>query len=320
MRSTPKPNLVIAGVHKAGTTSLFRYLSQHDEICIAGAKTQARYFSPLRRGEGTLEPIEEFSKRHFAHCGERRYRMEASSNYLFGGDRLVDAIATSLDDPRIIVSLRDPVTRMWSFFNYMKSMFSIPKEMSFGEYLLVARDLRAKGDDDAYENRAFGAYPSGFYCSHIEPWLETFGERVRVVFFENLVRDPGAVVKDICDWLEISSEPVTRFDYSPANVTVRQKSKLLRRSAFFINRHGQRLLPKRVKPLLNELYYRINSEAVAEKLPDALRAELEDEYAPSNRQLAILLRSYGYSDLPKWLTDDKGEPQLRDVVPAPSRT
>ena len=245
--------------------------------------------------------------------------MEASSNYLFGGNRMVEAIAASLDEPRIIVSLRDPVTRVWSFFNYMKSMFSIPKEMSFGEYLSTARALRDKGVDDAFENRAFGAYPSGFYNSHIEPWLETFGEQLRVVFFENLVRDPGAVVKDICDWLEISSEPVTRFDYSPANVTVRQKSKLLRRSAFFINRHGQRLLPKRVKPLLSELYYRVNSETVAEKLPDALRAELEEEYGPSNRQLAILLRRYGYSDLPQWLIGKEGA-ELGDVVPAPSRT
>ena len=318
MSSAPLPNLLIAGVHKAGTTSLFRYLGQHEDICVAGTKTQARYFSPLRRGDGPLEPIEDFADRHFAHCGGSRYRMEASSNYFFGGQRMIDGFLSTLQEPRVIVSLRDPVYRTWSFFNYMKSMFSIPKEMSFGEYLSIARDLRDKREDDLYENRAFGAYAGGYYDTYIGSWLESFGDNLRVIFFENLIRDPGAVVKDICDWLEISSEPVTRFDYSPANVTVRQKSKLFRRSAFFVNRHGQRLLPNRVKPILGELYYRINSEAVAESLPDILRAELEEEYASSNRRLAALLRSHGYGDLPQWLID-KGEPTYGDRTAAPSR-
>ena len=43
------PNLVIAGVPKAGTTSLFNYLAQHPDICPSDVK-ETRYFEPLRYG------------------------------------------------------------------------------------------------------------------------------------------------------------------------------------------------------------------------------------------------------------------------------
>ncbi len=43
------PNLVIVGVVKSGTTSLFNYLSQHPDICPSDVK-ETRYFDPLRFG------------------------------------------------------------------------------------------------------------------------------------------------------------------------------------------------------------------------------------------------------------------------------
>src|SRR4051794_41003093 len=63
------PNLIIAGVSKGGTTSLFRYLAQHPDICPSPIK-ELRYFEPLRYGE-PLTPIESCA-RHFEHCTGQR--------------------------------------------------------------------------------------------------------------------------------------------------------------------------------------------------------------------------------------------------------
>ena len=52
------PNLVIVGVGKAGTTSLFHYLRQHPDICGSDIK-ELRFLNPLRRGE-PLAPLARF--------------------------------------------------------------------------------------------------------------------------------------------------------------------------------------------------------------------------------------------------------------------
>ncbi len=65
-------NLIIAGVNKAGTTSLFYYLSAHPEIC--GSKDKETcYFLPLLYDQ-QVAPISEYEKQ-FSHCESERYRI-----------------------------------------------------------------------------------------------------------------------------------------------------------------------------------------------------------------------------------------------------
>src|SRR5688572_22585305 len=90
------PNLVIAGVPKAGTTSLFSYLTQHPEVCGSDVK-EPRYFNPLRLGS-ELGPIEDYAA-HFGHCAGQRYAMEASPGYSYGGGPLARGLREALPDP-----------------------------------------------------------------------------------------------------------------------------------------------------------------------------------------------------------------------------
>src|SRR4051812_35809281 len=69
------PNLLIAGVSRAGTTSMFHYLGQHSEICTSDVK-ELRYFTPLRYGE-PLAPVDTYTG-HFQGCLGRRYALEAT--------------------------------------------------------------------------------------------------------------------------------------------------------------------------------------------------------------------------------------------------
>ena len=121
--SSRLPNLVIAGVGKAGTTSMFHYLSQHSDICASTVK-EPRYFR-VDGEQGRPDPLESYA-RLFTHCGAERYVMEASPQYFKGGSRTIDLIRTTLKDPRVILMFRDPVQRMWSEYRFKKSRLSIP--------------------------------------------------------------------------------------------------------------------------------------------------------------------------------------------------
>ncbi len=85
------PNLLIAGVPKGGTSSLFRYLAQHPDICPASVKEIA-FFNPLRREGGTLPSLDTYRK-HFAHCEGEEYAMEATPSYCYGAKRMIEAIS-----------------------------------------------------------------------------------------------------------------------------------------------------------------------------------------------------------------------------------
>src|SRR5665809_53913 len=122
------PNLLIAGVSRAGTTSLFRYLGQHPDVCASDVK-ELRYFTPLRYGDPP-GPVETYAA-HFGGCADTRYRLEATPGYFYGGRALARGIHEVCPaDSRVVVSLRSPADRCWSWFSFVKSRLRIPQGMS----------------------------------------------------------------------------------------------------------------------------------------------------------------------------------------------
>ena len=137
------PNLIIAGVGKAGTTSLFWYLSQLPDVCPSDVK-EIQYFTPLSEGDGVLDPLADYA-RHFKASHGERYRLEASPQYFHGGRVIVDAMRSTLDRPRVIVMFRDPIERLWSTFRFMRSrLASLPDGMTFEGYVAACREVHER--------------------------------------------------------------------------------------------------------------------------------------------------------------------------------
>lgn len=294
------PNLVIAGVAKAGTTSLFRYLAQHPQVCAADVK-ELRYFSALRYGEplGSLAAYAE----HFAHGSAESYRMEATPGYFAGGELVAAAVHSTLPDARVIVSFRDPVHRCWSWFRFVRSTARIPREMGFAEYLDRCKQLHHKGVDGRRENQPFWGLGGGCYDLWFDAWLDMFGDRFRVEFFEDVVRDPQAIVEGLCEWMGIDTAPCTGFRYEVENRTVQYKRKRLQQAALSVNRRSERFFAQYpdLKRALRGAYYRVNGEISEERLGPVERERLAEFYAPHNRRLASRLAAAGTVDVPDWL-------------------
>ncbi|MFL6240525.1 MAG: sulfotransferase family protein [Actinomycetes bacterium] len=300
------PNLVLAGVTKAGTTSLFNYLGQHPEIGVAGVK-EINYFTPLLYGD-SLAPLSEYS-RHFARCADRPWRLDASPAYFVGGAELATAVQATLPDARVLIALRDPVRRFWSSYTYKHSKGRLPKDMTFPAFIAKCRQLRDAGVDGTPENVVYRTLSAGMYADYLEGWFDVFGDALRVVFFETLADDPRMVLSDICRWLGIDAAPVASMDLAARNATTQPRSLRLRRAAHRLNAALAPVVGDSVRRRLKRSYDRVNSGSLDERLGDAEREELAEFYAEANARCAALLTARGYADLPDWLSPTPATPR-----------
>ena len=87
-----KKFIIIAGVHKAATTSLYEYFIRHPEVC-AGKKKEIHYYTPLRYGN-KLDDLKKYEKKFTNQeykrildlTVERKLPVELEL-VLFGGDK-----------------------------------------------------------------------------------------------------------------------------------------------------------------------------------------------------------------------------------------
>jgi sulfotransferase family protein len=293
------PNLIMAGPGKAGTTSLFWYLSQHPSICEADVK-EIRFFAPITHHEGALPGLDDYA-RHFDHCGTQEYRLEASPQYFHGGQPLITAMKSVLLRPRIIITLRDPVDRLWSVYRSLKVRRTLPESMTFDSYVSRSQELHTAGDALTLQNRAYWTLSGEFYVEHLRVWLDAFDRDLKIVFFEALADDPVGVVRDICGWLQIDDQIVESFSFTVENQTVENRSRILHRIALSANREGLLRDRRRLKAPLRRAYYRFNRMPQRERMSEETKRRLEEGFATPNASLAQELRGRGYEDLPAWL-------------------
>jgi Sulfotransferase domain len=291
------PNLLVAGVPKGGTGSLFAYFGQHPDVCASAVK-EVGYFTPLRRPDGVLESVESY-KRNFSHwCGER-YAMEATPNYCYGGARVRAGIRQTLREPRIVMSLRDPVERLWSAYTMQRTKGNLLGLRSFEDYISACERVRARGE----AVRELAGLSVGMYGDFIPAWLEEFGEDVRMVFLDDINSDPRGVVGNLCQWLSIDDRVADSFDYEVRNATAHARSAALGRAIFAAKGSAEGALARApgLRRQLRKTYIRLATAPLSETMAPAARERVEALYRDSNASTAAALRAYGYRNLPSWL-------------------
>jgi hypothetical protein len=296
------PNLVIAGVTKAGTTSLFRYLGQHPDVGVADVK-EVDHYAPMVYG-GEPPPLEAYA-RHFEHCEQSRWRLEASPRYFIGGPSLVRRLASELDRPRVLIAIREPISRMWSSYTYKRSKDRLPPGMGFGEFFQACRKVADERLERRPESTAYRTLATGVYANYLGDWFDEFGADVRVVFFDDLASSPADEVLALCQWLGIADAPVADFDFEARNATYQPRSKTLRHAAHRINAGLRRVATddSALKRGLRASYQRINAGHLDERLSAEDRERLQLFYQPTLPPLRRLLEDRGYAGVPAWLAE-----------------
>ena len=293
------PNLIIGGVTKAGTTSLFTYLSDHPEISGAGIK-ETCYFLPIRFGK-EIASVEEYSK-FFDKYQRQPYLMEASPGYFFGGKALALRIKELLPGSKIIIMLRNPVKRCISFFKFHKNVLNLPKDMKIKDYLSTCNSFH---DDDfkREENFIYYGLLSGVYMKFMDEWLEIFGNEIRIFFFEELKTDPEKLLFEICNWLKIDNNFYKGYEFVIENKTRNHSLRFLHGIALKYNKLFEKKLREHIliKRNLRKIYYAINGSKDNEEIDQDSIDYLNNYYYPYNQKLKNLLLNYQYKNLPDWL-------------------
>lgn len=261
--------LIIAGINKAGTTSLFDYLVSHPDIEGSSIKQTFFFLDKNLQKQLNLFSLYDYEKGfeqfdNFFHKSEAevKYRIEATPDYLYSPETPGRISAFFEKHPgKVLVILRDPVTRFSSFFYYGKQQGLIPEEMDIETFYEKSKNYTEN------TNPCLMAYKTGFYSEYLKAYKAIFGDNLIVIFFEDLKNDPQAVMKRICTLLDISSDFYNSYEFKVSNPTVKVKSRLLafaygRLRQFYLNHFFKNeagvALAQFLKKCISPIYRKIN--------------------------------------------------------------
>lgn len=250
------PDFLIVGAAKSGTTSLYRYLSDHPDIFMPPECKEPRYFVSERfrtfRAEcnryeaqvraRTVYDIDAY-RALFQNAGSTKAAGEASVAYLYYHDTAIANIKRVAGDIKIIIILRDPVARAYS--HYAHAQRDMKEPLSFEAAIEREAARTAEGFLPLY--RYVG---QGMYYAQVKAYREHFSD-VHVLLFEDLVERPHQSVRDLYAFLGVDAS------YVPSNIGTKYnesgfpKSRFLQRLVYgegriltWMKRSVRRIVPR----------------------------------------------------------------------------
>ena len=181
-------HLLVIGAQRCGTTYLASLLDAHPEIAMARpARPEPKVFlSEELSGRGR----DWYRSTYFAHATDEWLLGEKSTSYLEYAEA-ADRAATVLDDPLVLVQLRDPVERAMSHWAF--STDAGLETRSLADALTANLEGPLPWDPELTSVSPFAYLERGRYVDHLGPWLSRFGTDLTVLLLEELVAGPEAV-------------------------------------------------------------------------------------------------------------------------------
>lgn len=196
------PNFIIVGAPKAGTTSLYHYLSEHPEVFMSDPK-EVNYFSNeeieaqgLYYQDFKAKNLSEYQKL-FVGADTQKAVGEGSVSYLFY-PKTPGKIKAAIPDVKIIILLRNPVERGYS--HYLMDYRMGLTDLSYEE--IVYKTGKHKNIDLYYQQFV----ELGMYYEQVKRYLDLFGEQqVKIYLQEDLRTESEKVISDLYEFLGIDA-------------------------------------------------------------------------------------------------------------------
>jgi Sulfotransferase domain len=216
------PNVLIIGAQKAGTSSLYEYLTAHPAVARASTKEVHFFDLAFARGVGWYRrhfPTASQVGRQRAETGLEPVVCEATPYYLFH-PQVPYRVRGSLGGARLIVLLRDPVERAISHYEHSVAMGAEdlplasaierePERLS-GEAERLAADPCAT----SLAHRYHSYLSRGVYADQLAVWLALFPRfHFLILNSHELFREPAATMARVHRFLDLP--PQALADYPP---------------------------------------------------------------------------------------------------------
>lgn len=197
--------LLISGVARSGTTSLFHYLGDIGLVSKNVPKepkfiTRNFYENLTGKGDAYVKTYKASSKEEYfelINCGD--ISVDASSDLFY---RIKDVtselenVSSEFEDPSIVVVLRNPFERTVSAY---KNMVRDDREsLTFERALSIEQERINNGYDWMWH------YINGsLYSERLEYIFKRFN-KVKIILFDDLISDPKKVISDLLVFLGLN--------------------------------------------------------------------------------------------------------------------
>ncbi len=221
--------LIVGGTTKAATTSLFTYLADHPSICAATYK-ETRFFLrtdyPLPSKYRYKDDVEEYNLL-FSNSDEVQLRVESTPDYLYC-EKACERIAEFLPQAKLVFSLREPISRLISWYRFAKQIGKLPQNLSFDAYVELLFDALDRNTDN--EEQHLQSLQQGCYTIYLERYFNRFGPaRIHTLFYEELAAQPAVVMENLCNFAGIDADFYSDYAFKVTNRTQKMRNSELHR-------------------------------------------------------------------------------------------
>jgi len=203
MPAPEKVGFIVAGAQKGGTTALYDYLREHQELCLPGQK-ELHFFDDDRYF--TTEPVD-YAPYHraFEPRPPQWLLGEVTPGYMYW-PTAAERIARYNPAMKLILLLRNPVTRAYSQWNMVRQFKKAPEALAFLD-ALEAEPERVRAMPLQLAKRI--AYVDrGFYARQLKRLWHHIPRGQTIVFkSEELQGSPATVLARIAEFLGVSAFP-----------------------------------------------------------------------------------------------------------------
>ena len=265
------PNFICPGAQKAGTTSLYEMLRNHDDIFLPKDQKEIHFFD---RDTNYTKGVDWYAQ-HYAKAEDQTIIGDISPDYMlfnYVPERIHKTLGAKT---KLLFLLRHPVDRAYSQYNYHR-FFQVENNHSF-EQALEADAANVPEQFGSWHTPPYYVYKS-LYFQQLSQFLELFpGETIHILIFEALFdADTSRSTREsnnLFDFLEARALPnltprdhanptfvpknPALFDTIKAKIAPRIKRFLSTKSYTALRAKGLQLLEDKEPDLLPETRHRL---------------------------------------------------------------
>jgi hypothetical protein len=284
-----RPDFMIIGAMKSGTSSLHTYIAKHPDVFMCWHK-EPQFFS---RQENYARGLDWYfslfrGARDDQICGESS---TCYSRWPYFGN-VAARIHEAVPDARFIYVMRHPVERAYSHYRHEmeeRKIHGNNEMISFNEALEKVPEI----------------FDTSLYRRQIEKFLDYFPrDRLLLLFFEDLTREPAPVLEEVQRFLGLQQESglaeskvvINPFGHRIAKNDLLRFEETIRRAPG-VSALVKRVIPSRVRSWMRAHLYatfakrrRVQAEAgQVAPLEKDVRERLLERFAAPNRELEDLM-------------------------------
>ncbi len=205
-----RPNFFIIGAPKCGTTALYKYLREHPNIFMSSIKEPYYFAFDLPRGD--IYKLEDYLSLFSGACSMQHKAVgEATPQYMVS-KCAVPEILNFNPEAKFIAMLRNPIDIVYSL--YYDRLSWLTENESFEEaWRAELKRKRGKQVSFLFSEKRLPMYSEfGMLGQQMERlYSEVQKERVKVIIFDDFLKNTSGVYESVLSFLGVSSDGRTAF-------------------------------------------------------------------------------------------------------------